>query len=182
MKKSNVLAAGLFAAMLAVSGSAFANHMEGHDGGKWEHKKGAEHCDMNAKLSPEEGKMVHEAMMAAHAKNEKIGKEMYDLHVKLDKQLKAEKFDKAGFLSTYDKIAALHGKMERNKAVAFADVAGGLSPEHRMHAGMMVAGGMPHPGMHPGMHDGMHHDGMNHEGMMHHGAMNGQQRDYRYND
>ncbi|MDE1152670.1 MAG: periplasmic heavy metal sensor [Micavibrio sp.] len=181
MKKSNALAAGLFAAMLAVSGSAFANHMDGHDGGKWEHKKGGEHCMMGEKLSPEEGKLVHEAMEKSHATNEKIGKEMYDLHVKLDAQLKAQKFDKAAFLSTYDKIAALHGKMERNRAAAFADIAGGLSPEHRMHAGMMVAGGMPHNGMHNGMHEG--HGGMEaHEGMQHHAAPNGQQRDFRYND
>ncbi len=165
MKISNLLAAGVVTVMLGSSGSAFACHMKDHDGGKagWMHHEGDEHHMGMGNLSPEHRQMVMDAMHSTHEKNMALGKQMHELHEKLEAELRAPKFNKPAFLATNDKLAALQAKMMRNHIAAFANVAGKLTLEERAsfadmgpHGGMMGHGGMM-----------MHHE---HGAMMHHGA------------
>lgn len=174
MLNRNFTAALAVVAMLCTSGAAFAHQMESEHGQWVQGDNGPDHGPNDFRngpgagpdgrfgppLSPEKREMLHKAMESAWQKGEADGKKMYALHLDMSKVLEADKFDKARFLSDYEKIAALHAKAERNKAQAFAAVAGKLTPEERKHAAMMVAG--PHHGMmmhHPDGKGWARHDG-----------------------
>lgn len=178
MMKTNFAAACVLAALLCVSGAAFAHHMDGRVDGptKGGHEQHWQHGDWHP-LGADKRELLRNAMEAAHKKNAALGKQMYDLHLDMNKVLEADKFDRAAFMADYEKIARLHAKMEQNKANAFASVAGKLTPEERKQASMIVAGGPRHDMMmrrdgkggwgHPGK------EGCDMRGGMHHGANRG---------
>lgn len=139
---------------LGMAAPAQADHAKGHHHGKgkWEcpykNKKGRDGMEKSCPFSPEKREVLHGAMKKAHTRNEALRKDMMKHHKAMESVLAAKDFNKKAFLATFDKASGVRAQMMRNKAKAFADVAGQLTPEERKKAAMFLAGGMHH---HKGM-------------------------------
>lgn len=153
------LAAFLSLGLAAAPADAAGTHMM---------KGGKTGCPMMKKkgcpMSDAHMKMMHEAMKKAFAENKPLMKQAGDLHKQMDAVMTAKKFDAKAYLSLSDKMGALHDKMMRNHAKAFASVAGKLSQDERKDMAAHRMMGMQH-GMHGKMHGGMMHGwGAMHDG------------------
>jgi len=103
--------------LVVVSGAAYS-HDDQH----------AKHCS----LPPEKKEILHQAMHAAHEKNEALIEKKHQLHEELHAILAAPKFDKGKFLAKHRELQEVENKMQNNMVASLASVAGQFTPEERM--------------------------------------------------